>query len=259
MNIIEIKNAKVFRGNTLALENFELTIALGEHHAILGANGAGKSTCLKLITRELHPVVNEQLVYRIFDQERPTIWSLREKIGIVSQDFQESYLALATGLDVVVSGLFGSVGLHQHQSISMSDRSKALGLMEKLGIASLAEKQYLQLSTGQQRRLIFARALVHKPQALILDEPTNGLDIQAKFWFLNTIRKLATEGISIILVTHDPLEIIPEIHNVTLLKQGKIQFSGNKQEAMTEDKLRETYNVSLCVEKLNNFYQLSPK
>jgi len=258
MNIIEIQNAQVFRGDTLALKNFSLTLKSGEHHAILGANGAGKSTFLKLITREVHPVVSDDSRYLVLEQERPPIWELRKHIGIVSQDFQESYLALATGLEVVVSGLHGSVGLHQHQTISVDQLEKARNLLEKLGISYLAEKSYLQLSTGQQRRLILARALIHEPKALVLDEPTNGLDLQAKFWFLNTIRELAKEGTSIILVTHDPLEIIPEISNVTLLKEGEILFSGVKESALTEGYLSETFNVGIHVKEDDGYYHLTP-
>jgi len=258
MNIIEIANATVYRGSTVALSNFNLTLPVNQHHAILGGNGAGKSTFLKLITRELHPVVNDELKYTVFDQERPLIWDLRSKIGIVSQDLQESYLSLATGIEVVISGLLGSVGIHMHHEVSDEQKQRAHAMMRELEIEYLAEKQYLQLSTGQQRRLILARALVHQPEVLILDEPTSGLDLQAKFWFLNTIRTLANSGTTIVMVTHDPLEIIPEIQNVTLLKRGSVLFSGSKSDAFTEKNLSETYDVKLRINEHDGFYHLSP-
>ena len=258
MNIIELVNATVYRGGAIALDNVNLCLPMSEHHAILGANGAGKSTLLKLITRDLHPVVKEDSVYRVFDQERLTIWDLRSKIGLVSQDFQGGYLALTTGIEVVLSGLHGSVGLHTHQKITDAQIEQAKAILCELGIEKLASKQYLQLSTGQQRRLILARSLVHKPEVLVLDEPTSGLDLQAKFWFLNCIRRLARSGTTIILVTHDPLEIIPEITKVTLLKKGQIQFSGEKQAALTEKHLSHTFNVDIRVNEEAGFFHLSP-
>jgi len=259
MNILEIHNATAYRGSNIGLTDISLTIPLGEHHAIIGPNGAGKSTLLKLITRELSPVVKDGSSIKVFEKERFTIHSLREKIGIVSQDFQDNYQSATNGLGVVVSAFLGSVGIHQHHQVDRNMIENAEALLEELGIAELSNQRYLHMSHGQKRQLILARAIAHKPQALILDEPTNALDLKARFWFLKTIRKLAQSGTTIILVTHDPSEIIPEIQNVSLLRAGSITFSGPKVQALEETRMSELYGIPITMRHSGEYFYAEPK
>jgi iron complex transport system ATP-binding protein len=259
MNIIEIKNATAYRGNNLGLNNISLSIPLGEHHAILGPNGAGKSTLLKLITREISPVFKDNLTLKLFDKERFTLWSLREKIGVVSQDFQDNYQSPTTGLGVVISAYLGSIGVHQHHQVKPEMIEKAEAMLHGLGLSELADQPYLEMSHGQKRQLILARAIAHEPQALILDEPTNALDLKARFWFLKTIRKLAQGNTSIILVTHEPAEIIPEIKKVTLLKRGEIAFSGQKESALEEARISELYDIPISMRASDGYFYAEPK
>lgn len=254
MNILELRNASVKRGDKLALDSLSLTLPLGQHCAIVGPNGAGKSTFLKLPTRELSPLVHESMHFRLFGQTLVDIWQLRAKIGFVSQDYQQDYRSLATGLEVVISAFFGSVGIHPHQCVSASQQARAQQLLRELDIEALSDQRYYQLSTGQQRRLLLARALVHAPQALILDEPTNGLDIQARFWFYNTLRELARSGVTIVLVTHDIGEIIPEIDQVTLLRNGKIFAQGGKLQILNSATLSSLFDTAINVFSKNGYY-----
>lgn len=259
MHLIELKNVRAFRGQTLAIEGINLSLPLGESHAILGPNGAGKSTFIKLIARELYHVDSPNSYLKILGQTQLNIWQLREKIGFVSNDTQNNYQSLATGLEVVISAFFGSVGLHPHQKISEPMRERANDTLAELDISELADKRYLQLSTGQQRRLLLARAMVHKPQALLLDEPCSGLDLKARFWFLKKIRELCQTGTTVVLVTHEPSEIVPEIKKMTMLKAGKVFLSGEKQELMTEEKLGQLYEEALFVSEKQGFYSVSPR
>lgn len=256
--IIDIANAKVFRQQTCVFNNFNLRLKAGENTVILGPNGAGKSTLLKLLTRELYPVVRKGSHIKLFGEERIRLWDLREQIGVVSHDFQNNYQALATGLDVVVSAFFGAVGIHNHHTVTDAQTQHALAHMERLNILDLRDKQYLQLSTGQQRRLLLARATIHSPDVLLFDEPTSGLDVGAAFQLLDDIRQYVHSGGTLILVTHHIDEIIPEISRVILMNNGAITDDGDKQQILTNDKLSALFNIPLRIEKLGEFYRWAP-
>ncbi|SMF58117.1 iron complex transport system ATP-binding protein [Alteromonadaceae bacterium Bs31] len=256
--IIHIDNATVYRGNHKVFENLSLTLEQNRHTAILGPNGAGKTTLLKLITRETLPMVKENSACLLFGQDRFTIWDLRKKIGIVSQDFQNDYRALASGEQVVLSAFFGSVGIHSHNVPTESMRERARHCMQQLDIVSLAQRQYLHLSTGEQRRLLLARALVHEPQVLIFDEPTNGLDLKASMQILADMSRLARSGVTLILVTHHIHEIVPEIEQLVFLKNGAVVNHGNKEDLLTSQQISKLYDVPVNIHQHESFYQATP-
>ena len=257
--IVKIANANVFRKQNLVFNNLNLTIEPHQNTAILGANGAGKSTLLKLLSREIYPVERENSVFELFGESRINLWALREKIGVVSQDIQNKYEAIATGLDVVVSAFFGSVGIHGHNQVEPQHIEQAKAIMQKMSISDLADKQYLMLSTGQQRRLLLARALIHNPSALVFDEPTSGLDIKSGFNLINTLRDLVAQEKTLILVTHHINEIIPEIQRVILLKGGEIICDGKKAEVLTAENVSRTFDFPVEISEHKGFYTVTPK
>jgi len=167
--LIEVQHASVMREDYLALDRFSLKIGQGESLAILGPNGSGKSTLLKLINRELYPLVKKETCVEILGKENINLNHYREKIGWVSQDLQNSYDGEVLGLEVVISGVFGSVSIWQHHQVSKEQISIATEVMKALNIGYLRDRPFAHLSTGQKRRLLLARALVHEPDTLILD------------------------------------------------------------------------------------------
>ena len=256
--ILELDNIDAYRGQQKVLEKFSLALHLHEHTAILGANGAGKTTLLKLLTREIYPVVNDKSHIRIMGEEKVNLWDLRKKIGVVSQDFHNHYQTLATGKDVVLSAFFGSVGIYQHHEITAEQHICANEQLEKFNLLHLAEKPFLSLSTGQQRRLLLARALMHNPQVLIFDEPTSGLDVGASFQLLHTMREFTKNGGTLILVTHHINEIVPEVSRVVILEKGKITHDGQKQDILQSDILSKTFDTSLVVNENCGFFHWQP-
>lgn len=269
--LISILNASVMRDDSLALDHFNLEIAQGESIAVLGPNGSGKSTLLKLINRELYPLVKPETKVEILGQEHFDLNHYRKYIGWVSQDLQSSYQNDVLGLEVVLSGFFGSVNIWAHHQVTDNQITLAIELMKTLSIYDLRDRAFAQLSTGQKRRLLLARALVHKPDTLILDEPTNGLDLQACFAYLKIVNQLlrnATDTIdietsklkktAIILVTHHLHEIPKGIQRVILIKEGKNQFDGDKKEALTDQRLSELFDTNLRVIEQNGIYQAYP-
>ncbi len=256
--LVEITAATVYRGNTRVFDDFNLTLAQNESTAILGPNGAGKTTLLKLLTRELYPLWREFPVVRILGQERGDIWSLRKQLGIVSNDLHEQYSPTVCGEEVVLSGFFSSVGVWGHQQVDREQRLRAREILERLGIEDLAGRAFGSLSTGQQRRLLMARALANDPPNLVLDEPTSGLDLAATFQYLQVMRQLIASGHTLILVTHHIHEIPPEISRVVLLNQGSVWADGPKPEVLTGENLSELYGVEVSLVNSAGWYQAVP-
>jgi len=258
--LIDIRNATIYRGSTRVFENLSLRIDQHEPAAILGPNGSGKTTLLKVINRELYPVRRKDTWVRILGRETWNVWELRSHIGIVSHDLQTRYRSRTTGLHVVLSGYLSSVGIHGSLAgrISKEQTKRAREVMASLGVAALADTPFRIMSTGQQRRCLLARALVHDPDTLILDEPTAGLDLAASFDYLARIRQLTESGKNIVLVTHLINEIPPDVDRVILLREGKIVVDGRKDAVLTEQNLRHTYGIDLKLAKIDDYYLAYP-
>lgn len=258
--LIEIRDATVWRGSTRVFENFSLTIEQGEHVAILGPNGSGKTTLLKLINRELYPVANAETRMRILGRERWNVWELRQHIGLVSPDLQSGFLPRATVIEAILSGFFASIGVHAQlwEEVEPGQVASTEAVMEQLGLADLRDRAFETLSTGQQRRCLLGRALVHEPDTLILDEPTSGLDMAGSFDYLARIRALAARGRSLVIVTHHLDEIPPEIERVVVLKEGIVLEDGPKSEVLTGELLSSVYGIPIRVVEMEGHYLAYP-
>lgn len=258
--LIDIRNATIFRGETRVFEN--LTLCIGQHEpaVILGPNGSGKTTLLKVIMRELYPARREGSLVRILGRDTWNVWELRSHIGVVSHDLQTRYRPSTTGLGVILSGYLSSVGIHGTLAsrITPEQTDHAKQVMADLGVGSLEKTELRKMSTGQQRRCLLARALVHDPDTLILDEPTAGLDITSSFDYMARIRQLAAAGRNIVLVTHLLNEIPPDIDRVILLKNGAVLADGPKSTVLTEETLRDAYDTDVRVTQVGGYYLASP-
>jgi iron complex transport system ATP-binding protein len=215
---------------------------------------------LKTINRELYPVVAEGSSVRILGREHWNVWELRKHIGIVSHDLHHRYTPKTTAIEVVVSGFHSSIGVHGTlaRSVSKSQVDKARETLRILGIDELAYTPLKSMSTGQQRRCLLGRALVHEPQTLILDEPTEGLDFAASFDYLNRIRDLSASGHNIVLVTHHLNEIPPEVDRVIVLKNGSVIADGLKPDVLTSQLLSSVYETAIRVAELDGYYLAYP-
>ena len=258
--LIEIRNATIFRGRPLVFDRLNLTIEQHEQVAILGPNGAGKTTLLKLINREIYPVVSADSSVRILGRDNWNVWDLRSKIGVVSDDLQQRYNRTTQGLEVVLSGYLSSIGTHGilSGSISAAQDRHARETMDELGVGDMATVPLDRMSTGQQRRCLLARALVHKPETLILDEPTAGLDLAASFDYVARIRRLVDAGRNVVLVTHHLNEIPPDIDRIILIRQGRILADGARRDVLTEDNLSRTYGTAIRLARVDGYILAYP-
>lgn len=250
---LELHDAVVQRAGApiLSIESFEL--AEGEHLALLGPNGSGKSTFVKLITREVLPLHRDEPPVRFRSRDRATLAEVKRSLGIVSSSMQDQVAVHLPSVDVVAGGLFGTLGVPVRADDAAADdaRARALGAMELLGVDDLASRVVTTLSTGQARRVLIARALVHDPDALVFDEPCTGLDPEGMYYVRSSMRTIAQAGKSIVLVTHYPEDIIPEIKRVVLLKDGLVHADATKESLMNDQVMSELFDVPLRVQRMS--------
>ncbi len=255
--LIELENVTVRRDEHVALDSVSLSIAQGEHVAILGPNGCGKSTLIKLISRDLYPVLkNEPWALRILGREKWRLFDLRHHLGIVSNDWMQMCTRDYSGYEIVLSGFFGSVGIWPHHPVTPAMEAKTREVMHLLEIAHLAERHTNEMSSGEARRILIARALVHDPQCLVLDEPTTSLDLRSTHELREILRKLARAGISILMVTHHLPDIIPEMQRVVLMKQGGIFRDGPTAEVLTSAALSSLFGLEVEVLERGGYWHV---
>ncbi len=258
--LIELDRATVMRGLDIVLRDVSLRIEAGQHTAILGPNGCGKSTFVKLINRELYPVARrESPPVRVLGAARWDVFSLRAQLGLISNDLHRDLVAAPDlhGEDAVVCGFFASQRIPDHLEVEAWQREAARDALAQLDASHLATRRLDTLSSGEMRRVLIARALVHQPRALLLDEPTTGLDVVARQRFLDTLGRLARRGITLVLVTHHLEEVIPEIDRVVLLRDGGVLADGTPAGVLTPDTLSAQYGVPMQVERRGDAWALA--
>ena len=254
--LIELQNVSVMRGENIALHDVSLRIGAGEHVAILGPNGCGKSTLIKTITRECYPLASEGTSVSILGRQAWNVVDLRSMLGIVSNDLMTQCTREITGFEIVLSGFFSSIGIWPNHHVTGEMRAKAADVLRLLDAPHLAEKPVEEMSSGEARRMLIGRALVHGPKALLLDEPSTSLDLYAQHELRETVRKLAQSGMGIVLVTHHLSDIIPEIERVIFMRGGRVVGDGPKDETLTAAALRELFGVDVELARRDGYYHL---
>ena len=248
--LIQIKNATVYRNDTLVLNSMNWTMRSGEHWALVGNNGSGKTTLLKLIFGELLPIDGGS-VHWFNSRAWSGLADIRERVGYVSAEYQENYDRNVTGREVVESGFFASIGLWQ--KVNARQKQRAEECLHLLEIEYLSQKPFRSMSYGEARRVLLARALVHRPTLLVLDEPCSGLDIPTRERFLETLQKLSRKT-QMIYVTHHIEEILPAITHVLYIKEGTIFRQGPKDSMLQDAILSEALGHPLTLHKNNGRY-----
>ncbi len=252
--LIDFRNITVMRSERAVLANFSLRINRGEHVAILGPNGCGKSTLVKTITRDLYPLHRPDASARILGQERWRLFDLRHHLGLVSHDLANLCNRPIKGLETVLSGYYGSIGLMMAAPPTTEMLAKAHALMEEFDITHLADRWLDELSSGEARRILIARALVHDPEALLFDEPSTSLDFAAQRELVAVLRRLAQRGVSLVLVTHHLADIIPEIQRVILMRKGEIIADGAKESLLTTASMESLFGTAVEVVHHDGYY-----
>jgi len=255
--LFDFENLTVWRGERTALNRLSLQVTLGEHIAILGPNGSGKSTLIKAITRECYPrYAPPECTFRILGQDRWHVDELRSMLGIVTNDLVTTCTQPYSAKEIVLSGFFSAIGIWPWHEVVPEMEKKADELLEFMGLTNLKDRLMTEMSSGEVRRAVIARALVHQPKALILDEPTNSLDVHAFRDLRSTMSKLAQSGITIVLVTHNLPDIIHEIDRVICIQQGELVQDGTKKEVLQSSVLSKLFNTEVEVTERDGYYQM---
>lgn len=265
-NIITLENIHTnYAGNIhtnyepfRVLENINLKINANENWAVLGANGSGKTSLMRLFLNDLYPDPNYECKSLRFGKDKWDIFELKKKFGIVTNDIHNQFMVCAgcsTAYEVVLSGYHSSTGVFKHLEFTDEECKYAIEIMKFLDIYDIRDKIVSQISTGQLRRCIIGRALVHNPKVFILDEPTVGLDIKAQDSFIKLIRKLSVDY-PIILVTHQVEEIFPEITHIALMKNKTIYKQGKKEDILTSENLSDIFGINIDLQKYNDRYYI---
>lgn len=257
-SFLELAHVNVARGDNVVLHDINLTVNNGEHIAILGPNGCGKSTLIKTITCECYPLVSDegqpQTKVSIFGRERWDLTELKKRLGVVSTELPGRHTLTTTGRDAVITGFFSSSTLWPNLAVTDSMRVHADEVLHQIDAVSLADKQVGEMSAGQQRRIMIGRALVASSQMLLLDEPSNALDLAAQADLRNLLRKLTQQGTGILLITHHIADILPEIDRILMMKDGRIIADGPKSGLLTAARLSELFRTEVQMTERDGFY-----
>ncbi len=252
-SFLELKNIDVARGDRVVLHRVDLTIGSGESVAILGPNGCGKSTLIKTITCEVYPLELPDKHIRIFGRERWEIAELRRHLGVVSADLPGRSMATIRGLEAVITGFFGSAKLWEYLEVTPAMRTAAADALRMMQAWHLGDKLVGEMSAGELRRTMIARALVHRPEMLLLDEPSNALDLAAQRELQDALRGVAQSGTGIVMVTHHLADILPEIERVVLMRDGRVFADGRRHELLTPSVLSELFGVPMEIAERDGY------
>lgn len=257
--LVEFEHVNVARGNSVVLHDVSLRVERGQHLTILGPNGCGKSTLLKTMTCELYPIVKPETRVRIMGRERWDLTELKRRMGVVSAELRGKPTLQTSGFDAVVTGFFSSSTLWPNLTVTDAMRGRAEEILQVVGAEGLRDKLVGQMSAGQQRRVMIGRALAGasvdgEVQMLLLDEPSNALDLAAQQDLREMLRGLAQRGVAIVLITHHIADILPEIDRVVMMREGRIVADGKKSELLTEKRLGELFGRGITLTERGGYW-----
>jgi iron complex transport system ATP-binding protein len=254
--LLDFRHVSVMLGEKEVLHDITLSIGKGEHVAILGPNGCGKSTLIKTIMRECYPLVNPETSLTILGRDTWNVFELRPLLGIVSNDMVWRCTREVSGRQTVLSGFFSSIGIQEYHVVTPAMAEKAEWALKLLEAECLADRQMNEMSSGEAHRILIARALVHDPLALLLDEPSNCLDFRAALELREILRKLAQAGTGILMVSHHLPDILPEIDRVILLREGRVFADGRNADVLTTDRLSQLFDFPVQIAQRDGYYHL---
>lgn len=255
---LDCQAVDAWAGGQCIVEGLSLRLWVGESTAILGPNGAGKSTLVKLISRSLHPVVQPQSHLRLFGEEHINLWSLRGRLGVVDTELQERVPDTIACGELMHSAFFGAIGLGRGHHPTLQQTQRSAELLARFNLSELENQRFGALSDGQKRSVLIARAMVHQPKVLVLDEPTNALDLRARHTLLAQLRALCRGGTTVIVITHQIDAIIPEITRVVGMRQGGVVVDGSPTEVLSDAVLSNLFQTPLKVVEAGGYRQVLP-
>ena len=256
---IELENVSMVRGSARILDDISIKIAKGESAAVIGPNGSGKTSLMKILKGDARPYYDEtkETVCRMFGKERWNIFDLRKKMGVVSNDLQFRFEPSVLAGAVILSGFFRTMDIYKDHEITDEMVTAAENAAARAGISDKLTVEIGKLSLGEMRRVLIARALVPKPEMLLLDEPMAGLDVVMKDKFGKMFDSLIDRRTGIVMITHDLEDIPKNIGRVIMMKGGKIFMDGKKKEILNSENVSSLFSSSIKVTEENGTYRMT--
>ena len=252
-SFIDLQHVSVVRGERVVLDDVNLRIANGEQIALLGPNGCGKSTLLKTMTCELYPLARPETRVEILGRARWDLTELKKQLGVVQAEIPGKPMLGISGFDAVLTGFFSSSTLWPHLQVTGDMRDRAGAVLAQVGGRALAQTPFGEMSAGQQRRVLIARALVASAGCLLLDEPSNALDLYAQRELRDLMVQLAAQGTTMLLITHQLADIIPAMRRVLLMRDGRLVGDGPREELLTAERLGELFGTEVRLDERDGF------
>jgi iron complex transport system ATP-binding protein len=253
--VIQVSRLRVER-DAVILDGIDWTVDRGDHWVILGANGSGKTSLLSTLTGYMPLTAGAISV--LGETYGRTDWrDLRKRIGIVSSSVHQMMAGHENTLDTVISGRHAMIGMWGE--IGAGERAQALRILRQVEVAALRDRPWRVLSQGERQRVLIGRALMARPQLLILDEPCAGLDPVAREHFLQFIQRLARrrDAPTLVLVTHHVEEVMPAFSHVLVLKAGQVLAAGPKTRVLTSAMLSRAFDASIKLARKRGRYSLA--
>ena len=251
----ESKNINCFKNGFRVIKDLNLNITYSENVILIGPNGSGKSSLIEVINRNIYPVIANESKLKIFGKELINLWELRKRISTVNNDIKSRINPNLQVFDLILSGLYGRYCYVQNKS--ERDSYKVEKIMKKMNISNLSKKYFSYLSDGEKKISLIARALIKKPDILVLDEPIENLDYKSKFFVIDKINELSKLNTRIFCVTHD-ISMITRIYDrVLMLKDGKIIADGHQNKIVNSENLNKLYDIDVEVDKNNGLWNLN--
>ena len=251
----EAKNINCFKNGFRVIQDLNLKIAYSENVILIGPNGSGKSSLIELINRNIYPVITYESKLNIFEKELINLWELRKKISTVNNDIKSRINPKLQVFDLILSGLYGRYCFIQNKS--EIDSYKVEKIIKKMNISNLSKKNFSYLSDGEKKISLIARALIKKPEILILDEPIANLDYKSKFFVVDKVNELSNLNTKIFCVTHDISTITQIYDRVIMLKDGKIIADGDQNKVINSENLNKLYGIQVEVTKNNGLWNIN--
>lgn len=255
---LELRNVSVVRDGKPILKFVNLDISKGENVAVIGKNGSGKTTLIKLFRGDIRPYYDESdpAEMRIFGQSRWNLFDIRGRMGVVSMDLQSMFRPDTLVNEVICSGFFNSLDVFRNHTVTHEMVEAVYETALMMGIDGLLDRSIENLSLGEMRRALIARALVTKPDLLVLDEPMTGLDIVMKSKFRAMFDILIERGVSIVMITHELTDIPTSVRRVVMIKDGSVFADGDKTDLLTDKMISELYGAPIKVECQQGIYRM---
>ena len=251
----EAENINCFKNGYRVLKDLNLKISYSENVILIGPNGSGKSSLIEVINRNIYPVITNKSKLKIFNKELINLWELRKRISTVNNDIKNRINPNLQVFDLILSGLYGRYCFIKNKS--ERDSYKVEKIIKKMNISNLSKKYFSHLSDGEKQISLIARALIKKPDILILDEPIANLDYKSKFLVVDKINELSKLNTKIFCVTHDISTITKIYDRVIMLKDGKIIADGHQKTVLNSENLNNLYGIDVELTKNDGLWNIS--